>query len=323
MKDLSIGKYYGLQHISSRRGTFTCLALDHRQNLRRSLNPGDPASVTDSDLSNFKLMVTRILASEATAVLLDPEYSAAQAIAAGILPNPVGLVVALEATGYSGDPKARQSRILPGWSVEKAKTMGADAVKLLVYYHPDSVNASETEDFVAQIAEECKAWDLVLMLEPLTYPVDASGILTSEEKRNAVIGTARKLSPLGIDILKSEFPLDNKDTDPNLWLEACQELSSASTVPWILLSAAVDFNTYLHQVSIAGQAGACGCAVGRAVWQEAVSMDTESRQTFLETTAKERLTKLQKICDTRAKPYTDFYKTSAPFDWYGGYQSAA
>ncbi|MGA9399186.1 MAG: tagatose 1,6-diphosphate aldolase [Anaerolineaceae bacterium] len=319
MRDLTIGKFYGLQHISTRRGTFTCLALDHRQNLRHSLNPDNPASVSDADLSNFKLMVTAALAAESTAVLLDPEYSAAQAVAGGILPNPVGLVVSLEATGYSGDSKARQSRILPGWSVEKAKRMGADAVKLLVYYHPDAVNAAETEDFVGQVAEDCKALDLLIMLEPLTYALDDSGTLTLKEKRIAVIGTARKLSPLGIDILKAEFPIDIKEADQNLWLEACQELSRASVVPWILLSAAVDFETYLQQVSIACKAGASGCAVGRSVWKEAVSLDVLTRKTFLETTARERLIQLQKLCQTQAKPYTDFYTARAPLDWYKRY----
>jgi tagatose 1,6-diphosphate aldolase len=319
MRDLSIGKYYGLQHITTRKGTFTCLALDHRQNLRRSLNPDKPVSVSDTELSNFKLAVAAALAPESTAVLLDPEYSAAQAVASGILPNQVGLVVALEATGYSGDPKARQSRILPGWSAEKAKRMGASAVKLLVYYHPNAVNASKTEDFVGLVADDCKALDLLVMLEPLTYPLNNNGTLTSEEKRTAVVGTARKLSPLGIDILKTEFPLDNKEVDQAHWFDACQELSNASMVPWILLSAAVDFKTYFQQVTVACRAGASGCAVGRAVWQEAISMDVDDRKIFLETTASKRLAQLKKLCDSEAKPYSDFYTANAPLDWYKGY----
>ena len=38
MTPISIGKFRGLQQCTSRQGTFTCLALDHRQNLRRALN---------------------------------------------------------------------------------------------------------------------------------------------------------------------------------------------------------------------------------------------------------------------------------------------
>ena len=77
MKPISIGKLRGLQQISSKRGTFTALALDHRQNLRKA----NPAFVNDAELSRFKLDITSILAKRATAVLLDPEISAAQAIA--------------------------------------------------------------------------------------------------------------------------------------------------------------------------------------------------------------------------------------------------
>ena len=138
MKTISIGKLRGLQQISSERGTFTALALDHRQNLRKA----NPAFVSDEELSRFKLDVTSALAEQATAVLLDPEVSAAQAIARGVIPNHVGLVVAVESTGYTGDAIARHAQIIPGWSVEKAKRMGASAVKLLVYYHPDSSTAS-------------------------------------------------------------------------------------------------------------------------------------------------------------------------------------
>src|SRR5512142_1820885 len=170
MKSISIGKLRGLQQISSNRGTFTALALDHRQNLRKA----NPAFVDDKELSQFKVDVASALARRATAVLLDPEVSAAQAIAQRALPNGVGLVVAVESTGYIGDATARHAQIIPGWSVEKAKRMGASAIKLLVYYHPDSSTASEIEDFTARVAEECQKHDLLLMLEPLSYALKES-----------------------------------------------------------------------------------------------------------------------------------------------------
>jgi len=46
------------------------------------------------------------------------------------LPGPKGLLVSMEKTGYSGDSTARITELLPGWSVRKAKRMGASAVKL-------------------------------------------------------------------------------------------------------------------------------------------------------------------------------------------------
>jgi tagatose 1,6-diphosphate aldolase len=179
MKSISIGKLRGLQQISSKRGTFTALALDHRQNLRKA----NPAFVNNEELSRFKLEVISTHAPEATAVLLDPEVSAAQAIVQRDIPNNTGLVVALESTGYTGSATSRQAQIIPGWSVEKAKRMGAGAVKLLIYYHPDSATAKEIEDFTSNIADECRRLDLVLMLEPLSYSLDENQKLTSDEKK--------------------------------------------------------------------------------------------------------------------------------------------
>jgi tagatose 1,6-diphosphate aldolase len=315
MKSLTIGKLRGLQQISSQRGTITALALDHRQNLRKA----NPAFLSDQELSCFKLDITSALASEATAVLLDPEVSAAQAVAQGAIPHNVGLVVALESTGYTGNATARHAQILPGWSVEKAKRMGASAVKLLVYYHPDSPTAGEIEDFTSRIAEECIRHDLLLMLEPLSYSLDEGKRLSSVEKREVVVETARRLTPLNVDILKAEFPLDANDPDESKWIDACGEISAVSTVPWILLSAAVDYEAFVRQVIAGCTAGASGIAVGRAVWQEAITMNAGERMTFLRRTGRQRLSRLTSLCHALARPYTVFYAAEASFDWYKTY----
>ena len=315
MKPISIGKLRGLQQISSKRGTITALALDHRQNLRKA----NPAFVSDGELSRFKVDVTSALAKRATAVLLDPEVSAAQAIAQRAIPNNVGLVVAVESTGYTGDATARQAQIIPGWSVEKAKRIGASAIKLLVYYHPDSATADEIEDFTSKIGEDCKRHDMVLILEPLSYSLDENKKLSSDEKRYVVVETAKRLTPLNVDILKAEFPLDVNDNDESKWMDACREISSASVTPWILLSAAVEYETFLQQVTVACNAGASGIAVGRAVWKEAVTMNADERMKFLRTTARYRISRLTSLCHALGKPYTDFYTADAPFDWYKTY----
>jgi tagatose-1,6-bisphosphate aldolase len=143
--------------------------------------------------------------------------------------------------------------------------------------------------------------------------------LSSDEKRRVVVETARRLSPLHIDILKSEFPLDIHDPDESRWKDACVEISAASVTPWILLSAAVEFETFIHQVSIACNAGSCGIAVGRAVWQEAVLMNGEKRLEFLQTIARERLSRLTSLCLALARPYSHYYSAKAPFDWYKSY----
>ncbi|MGD0612712.1 MAG: tagatose 1,6-diphosphate aldolase [Anaerolineales bacterium] len=321
MLTLSIGKRRGLQQCTSPGGTFTCLALDHRQNLRRALRPADSASVSDADLTRFKLDVTAMLADQATAVLLDPEFGAAQSVAAGAIPGGIGLVVALESTGYTGDPTARQSRVLPGWSPAKAKRMGASMAKLLVYYHPEAATAAEIEAFVGQVAAVCAGLDLGLMLEPLSYSLRADRKLSSDEKKEVVTETARRLTVPGVDVLKAEFPLDPAVRPAeSAWTEACAGISAASPVPWILLSAAVDYETYLRQVTVACRAGASGIAVGRAVWQEAVERSGADRLEFLKTVARPRLERLTALCAELGKPWTDFYSSAdVSSDWYQTY----
>ena len=44
-KELTIGKYRGMQQITDDLGVFTMVALDHQESLRQAMNPADPDSV--------------------------------------------------------------------------------------------------------------------------------------------------------------------------------------------------------------------------------------------------------------------------------------
>lgn len=322
MTSLSIGKLRGLQQCATPRGALAVLALDHRQGLRKAMHPAAPTTVTDAEMSAFKQQVTLALAPAASAVLLDPEVGTAQCIAAGTLPGQTGLVVAVEASGYTGDPAARSSQILPGWSVAKAKRLGASAIKLLVYYHPQSPTAPAIEALVRDVAGACAAQDMVFMLEPLSYSLNPTEKkLPSAEKRWVVVETARRLVIDGVDVLKAEFPLDVAvEPDERIWAEACAELSAACPVPWILLSASVNYDTYLRQVTVACQNGASGVAVGRAVWKEATDLTGSARADFLHDIARQRMTRITSLCEGLARPITDFYAVpEIESDWYVTY----
>ena len=87
MNALSIGKIRSLQQCATPEGAIAVLALDHRGNLRRMLNPSAPETVSADQLTGFKYQVVGALAPAATAVLLDPEFGAAQCVASGVLPS--------------------------------------------------------------------------------------------------------------------------------------------------------------------------------------------------------------------------------------------
>jgi len=305
-----LGTRRGLAACATGAGTFVVLALDHRQNLRKELRPDDPATVTYGEMVDFKLATVAALAPAASGILLDPEVGVAQAIASAALPARSGLIVALERTGYTGSSAARESRLLPGWSAAQAKAIGASAAKLLVYYHPDAANAADQEQLVADVAAACRAVDLGLFVEPLSFGLDG-GKLTGEARRRVVVETARRLTALGGDVLKAEFPYDASETDEARWREACAELDAASRLPWVLLSGGVDDTTFERQVAIACDSGASGALVGRSVWSEAARMAEPERSGFLETEGRRRLGGLATIIEAHGRPWLPRWEAAA------------
>jgi len=118
-------------------------AMDQRGSLAELMAPGKADSVRYAQLKSVKLELAATFGPLSSAVLLDPLYGAAEAIAYGALPGRTGLLVAWEESGYTSDGSGRLTRVEQGWSVEKIKLMGASAVKLLVYYHPDEPQSRE------------------------------------------------------------------------------------------------------------------------------------------------------------------------------------
>jgi tagatose 1,6-diphosphate aldolase len=123
-----------------------------------------------------------------------------------------------------------------------------------------------------------------------------------------VIDTARVLCPLGLDVLKSEFPDDpDFEKDEAAMARHCQELTEAAGIPWVLLSAGVDYDTFKLQTTIACENGASGFLAGRAIWQEAPGMPDKERAKFLKKTAVGRLKELAGIANASGRPWTEIY----------------
>jgi tagatose 1,6-diphosphate aldolase len=305
----SIGKLRGLQQLADSKGMMTMCAIDHRGALKRALNEKNPNAVSYQDIVDFKLDLCQAVAPFSSAILLDPEYGAGQAIAAGLLPGPKGLLVSIEKTGYTGDSIARITELLPGWSVKKVKKIGASAVKLLIYFRPDLRDvASKQLDLVARLADQCLEEDIAFLVEPVSYPIEKAGTSSkkfAQIKPGLVIETARQITALPIDVLKAEFPADIKfEQDEEKLLVFCQELDRASRLPWVLLSAGVDFESFKKQVKIACKAGASGFLAGRALWQEGAQIRSrDERMKFFQKTAAPRLEELAELADSYGRPW--------------------
>ena len=330
-RNLSIGKLRGLQQLADPIGILTVCAMDHRASLQRALNSENPDAVSYQDMVDFKLDLCKAVAPFTSAVLLDPIYGAGQAVATGVLPGKTGLLVSVEKTGYSGEKVARITEVLPHWSVAKVKRLGASAVKLLLYFRPDLKDITARQlDLVARLADECIEQDIPLLVESVSYPTEAEEGKPEEfsrKKPELVIEAARQLTALPIDVLKSEFPVDiNYEKDERKSMEACQQLDEASQLPWVLLSAGVDFPLFKKQVEIACKAGASGFMAGRALWEEATQIPSrDKRMNFFQGETVSRLQQLAEIADKYGKPwYTKMGAQDGQFapvaeDWYQRY----
>jgi tagatose 1,6-diphosphate aldolase len=315
---MTVGKWRRLQQCAGPQHTFSVLAVDHRGPLRRSLEEESPQGGSNEALTALKHDIVRQLAPVTSAILLDPETCAGQCVAQASLPGSTGLLAALD-TGSTGDPLNRATDVMETWSVEKTLRMGASGVKLLLYYHPESPEAGQREQLIQQIAQDCTQWDIPFFMEPLCCAADGSPRpLAPEQRRRVVIESARRLVPLGADILKAEFPVDvSIEPDEAVWQDACEELTETSAVPWVLLSGGVSYDTFLKQVRVACEAGASGVMVGRAVWKEAVTLDLGARNTFLQGLGYERMRRLQALTEALARPFTEVYDApELSYDWY-------
>jgi len=309
MKNLTIGKIRGLQQIANPDGIFTMCAMDHRGSLRTMIDEESLGEAGYEEMVERKLELCSSLAKYASAVLLDPIFGAAQCISHGVLPRRTGLLVSIEASGYSGEKEHRLTELLSGWSVEKIKRLGASAVKILVYYRPDLKQlASQQLDTVNRVARECIKYDLPFLAEPKSYPIGneiSNPQQFAELKGELVIKTARDITALPIDVLKAEFPADlHYKKDKSELIELCRQLDGSSRVPWVILSAGVDFELFCQEVEIACQAGASGFLGGRAIWQEAMCIDdARERVRYLSTVGVDRLKKLTEIASQYAVPW--------------------
>jgi len=316
-KGFTPGKLRGLQRISNPDGTLTMLALDQNNSviamggeaLRRAGVDRDP---TYEEVVEIKLDLARGLATAASGVLIDPYYGAYSALASGAIPPQTGLLLRLERTKYEmsaiGAPMAT---IEPGWGVEKAKRMGADAVKLLAQFEPTEPHSADANlALVERVYDECRRHDLLLLLEAVAFPFggetkkDASFL---DRKAETVIESARILSRF-CDIYKAEFPgtLD-RESDQQLE-DNLQALDAVSERPWVLLSAGVDYDRYLEQVEMALRAGASGVLGGRAFWKEYFDQaDAPARQAFLADVARKRIEQVDALVRAEGSPWFSRY----------------
>lgn len=299
------------------------LAIDQRGSLKKMLAETlhvDPEQVTRATIAQVKKIIIEVLAPETTAVLIDPEYGFEGAWQA--IPTNVGKLSTLEKSGgelvtINGVTEER-TVLLDRWSVEQALQKGADAVKLLVPYHPSA--SAETkqyqESLVKQIGIKCQEYDMPFLVEFTSYPAGGAPDQPQDERLTIVALTVKLFDQpdFGISIHKVEFPGDINRHSHRELIESCQRVDQSASKPWVLLSAGVGFDIFETQVSLACSNGASGFLAGRTIWQEAVGLyTTNDRQQkrmreWLATTGVDRMRKLKQAGE-KARPFIDRIKS--------------
>lgn len=312
MNDISSGKLRGITKLADPNGRFKMMAIDQRGSMVQALADvlnTDKANVQYEDVSELKTLITRILSPNATAVLTDPIYGHPYSITE--IPRDVALLLAYEESGYVSEGVSENERLsnpIENWSIAKAQRAGADAIKLLAYYHPDASQATlkHQQAFVRHVGDECEKHDLPFLLELVSYAIEGTtkSFAFAKQKPDLVIrSVAEFIDPsYKVDILKLEFPADLKYTadyqercfyagDSAYEIaqvkEICQQLDETSTLPWVILSAGVDIEEFIENVLLATEAGASGFLCGRAIWKDAVQYypDTDVVNRFLKNEA--------------------------------------
>jgi tagatose 1,6-diphosphate aldolase len=324
------GKYENLMQLSDDKGTIRAAAMDQRGSLKRAIGRAKGSDATNEELSEFKAIVTEILTPYATAILMDPEYGleAIKRRAPG-----TGVLLAYERTGYDANVKGRLPDLLPEWSVKRLKDLGANAIKILLYYDPDddaTINRIK-HAFIERIGAECRAHDIPFFLEPLAYSDEVgeeTGFEFAKVKPEKVTKYMDEFSKpeYGVDVLKVEVPVNMKfvegtaaNTDGQVAYtrdEAKQHFrtaAAASRVPFIYLSAGVSDDVFRETLALAAEAGTpfAGVLCGRATWQDGIPEFGAKGAAALRTWLKERgvqnIEALNRVLEKGARPWWEFY----------------
>ncbi len=297
---ISPGKWQRLRSLTDEQGRFKMMAIDQRGSLWQTIanaTGNRSEQPVHDDMVKVKQTITKALAPYSTAVLTDPEYGYPYSLQQ--LPPRVGLLLACEETGYDQtgvQGKGRKTRLLPNWSVEQVQQAGADAVKLLAFYHPDASEdvLAHQHELVQRVGDECARVAMPFLLELVSYALGGESADTADfalNKPQLVIRSAAEFSKsqYNVDILKLEFPanlkwtkefsngaFDGRERQSVYTLsqvrEFCQEVNGAAGMPWVILSAGVDIEEFLVQVDLTTEAGASGFLCGRAIWKDCISL---------------------------------------------------
>ncbi len=118
-----------IKQLCNEDGVIGALAIDQRGALKKMITKFKGSEAEESEIVEFKEIVSSQLTKYASSILLDPEYGLP---AADVRAKNAGLLLAYEKTGYDASTPGRLPDLLSIWSVKRLKETGAEACKFLL-----------------------------------------------------------------------------------------------------------------------------------------------------------------------------------------------
>jgi tagatose 1,6-diphosphate aldolase len=295
MNPLTTIERRGMSAISTPGGRMLIVAADQRNGMKAAMTdaPDGPGAISTAELAEAKADLVRYLANNAPAILLDPEVALPGVVDDGVLVRGTSLVVGMDASGYETVDGLRYTRLVPGVTARRVRELGGDAAKMLWYLRPDKQDAqSRVAREMRELIQACTDEGVLLIVELLTYRLEGE---TEEQYADAfpgLVAAGAKLAvACGAKVLKLQYP---GSADGSAAVTA-----AAEGVPWAVLSAGVDHETFLTQVATAMTNGAAGAMAGRSLWKDSLSVSHDLRRDYLTKRALPRLHELADVVDGR------------------------
>ena len=255
------------------------LAIDQRESLRQMLSGGAPTPVGDAALEAFKQLVVQVLASHASAVLIDHQFG--RAAAAGST-RPVILAADLLSQSIPGGP-VNVAELDDEVTPEFARAFGAAALKMLIPWAPDGRDAAV--DLSARFMDLCRRAGLPGVVEGVVRPEDIAS-WDDRDRNDALIDAARDFATTKPDLYKAEVPSYGTG-DPEVITRTAAAITTSVDCPWVVLSSGVTAERFPNAVRACVAGGAQGFLAGRALWADATT--APDARAFLEGESVRRL----------------------------------
>jgi sulfofructosephosphate aldolase len=261
-----------LDQIATPDGRFAVLAIDQRVSLRHLRARVDRSS-DETTLRGIKSDVLSILGPYASASLLDPELALPDLVHTGVQSGQRGLLVSIENSRDRRHPDGRLTSLIPGFGAQGVRRYGGTAAKLLITIRPDDeAEADEVLALVRAAQDDCLRHELLLVVEVLVDArPDESPEEFAEHFPTLLVQAAAQIVSMGVRMLKLPWPGSD---------DACRRVTALG-VPWAVLSAGLDYQTFHERLSTCLKAGCSGFVAGRTLWQDAVVLDGPRRRHHL------------------------------------------